>query len=327
MKYREFGSTGLKISEIVFGAGAVGGLVFRPERSTRLEAVRRALELGINWIDTAPSYGDGQSEENLGWILKELDAGPYVSTKVRIGPEHVGDIPGEIQRSMDLSLRRLQRESVDLIQLHTAVTGARGDFRGSVTLDDVLGQGGVVAGFERLREQGLARHFGFTAFGETDCLHRMITSGRFQSVQAYYNLLNPSAGHAVPAGFAAHDYRDLIGLAAANGVGVLNIRVLAAGAIVGQAPAGPAAGLSPGSGADEDMRRGARLRDALGSEEGTVAQTAIRFGLMNSGVSGVLVGFSEVGHVDESVAAVDMGPLSGATMARVDALYASDFGS
>ena len=130
MKYRDFGSTGLKISVIVFGAGAVGGLVFRPERSTRLEAVRRALDLGINWIDTAPSYGDGQSEENLGWILNELDADPYLSTKVRVGPEHVGDIPGEIQRSMEVSLGRLQRERVDLIQLHTAVTGARGDFRG-----------------------------------------------------------------------------------------------------------------------------------------------------------------------------------------------------
>ena len=325
MKYRDFGSTGLKISVIVFGAGAVGGLVFRPERSTRLEAVRRALDLGINWIDTAPSYGDGQSEENLGWILNELDADPYLSTKVRVGPEHVGDIPGEIQRSMEVSLGRLQRERVDLIQLHTAVTGARGDFRGSIALGDVLGDGGVVDGFERLREQGLARHFGFTAFGDTDYLRRMITSGRFQSMQAYYNLLNPSAGRAVPAGFAAHDYRDLIGLAAANGVGVLNIRVLAAGAIVGQAPPGPAAGLSPGSGADEDLRRGARLRDALESEQGTIAQAAIRFGLMNPSVSGVLVGFSEVGHVDEAVAAVDLGPLSGDTLDQVDALYASDF--
>ncbi len=92
MKYRNFGSTGLQISEIVFGAGAQGGLVFRGEKETRLEAVRRALNCGINWVDTAAQYGDGQSEENLGWILKELGANPYFSTKVRISPEHVGDI-------------------------------------------------------------------------------------------------------------------------------------------------------------------------------------------------------------------------------------------
>ena len=163
MKYRDLGSTGLKISEIVFGAGAVGGLVFRSERDTRLEAVRKALDYGINWIDTAPSYGDGQSEENLGWILKEVDANPYLSTKVRIGPEHAGDIPGEIERSMEISLKRLKRDSVDLIQLHTAVTSTRGAFRGSISLDDVLGDKGVLSGFERLREQGVASLFGFTA--------------------------------------------------------------------------------------------------------------------------------------------------------------------
>ena len=96
MKYRKLGSTGIDISELVFGAGAVGGIVFQPDHETQLEAVRRALNAGVNWIDTAPSYGNGQSEENLGWILKEVDSDPHISTKVRIGAEHLGDIPGEI---------------------------------------------------------------------------------------------------------------------------------------------------------------------------------------------------------------------------------------
>ena len=325
MRYRELGSTGLNISEIVFGAGGVGGLVFRPDRPTRLEAVRRTLDHGINWIDTAPSYGDGQSEENLGWILKELGASPYLSTKVRIGPEHSGDIPGEIERSMDESLRRLQRDSVDLIQLHTAVTRTRGAFRGSISVDDVLGDNSVVTGFERLRSRGLANLFGFTGFGETDCLHELITSGHFQTVQAYHNLLNPSAGRKVPSGFSAHDYGNLIGLAAENGVGVLNIRVLAAGAIVGQEPTGPGAGLSPGSDASADMQRGTRVREELGDEAGSMAQTAIRFALVNPGISGVLVGFSAPEHIDEAVAAVDMGPLPDGVMQRLDELYATDF--
>ncbi|MCH7801413.1 MAG: aldo/keto reductase [Chloroflexi bacterium] len=327
MKYRQFGSTGIEISEIVFGAGAVGGVVFQTDRDTRIEAVRRGLDFGINWIDTAASYGDGQSEENLGWILKELDADPYLSTKVRIGPEHVGDIPGEIQRSMEASLQRLQRERVNLIQLHTAVTNERGTMRGSISLDDILGDDGVVAGFERLKEQGLCDLFGFTGFGDTDCIHQMIESGHFDSVQTYHNLLNPSAGRAVPEGFSAHDYGNMIGLAQERGVGILNIRVLAAGAVAGIQNTGPAAGLSPGSSGEADFVRAQKVNAALGDQGGTPAQTAIRFALMNPGISGVLVGFGQLDHIDEAVAAVDMGPLSDDVMQKLDVLYNSDFGN
>ena len=325
MKYRKFGSTGLEISEIVFGAGAVGGLVFRPEREMRLEAVRKALDYGINWIDTAPSYGDGQSEENLGWILKELGSRPYLSTKVSIRPEHVDDISGEIDRSIEASLKRLQIDSVDVIQLHTHVTRIAGPHRNSISIDNVLGDNGVLAGFERLRERGLVRFFGFTGLGETDCLHELITSGRFQSVQAYHNLLNPSAARFVPDGFYAQDYENLIGLAAQHRVGVLNIRVMAAGAIAGQEPpGGPNAGLSPGSTASADMERAAKVREALDQEAGSMAQTAVRFALMSPGVSGVLVGFSQLEHIDEAVAAVDMGPLSDSATKTLGDIYTSD---
>ena len=323
MKYRDFGNSGIKISEIVFGAGAQGGIVFRPDRQTRLEAVRRALDYGINWIDTAAQYGNGQSEENLGWILKELGATPYLSTKVRIELEHVGDIPGEIAQSAEASLKRLQRDSVDLMYLHSTVTRERGTFRGSISLEDVLGDRGVVSGFEELRRRGVARLFGFTGFGDTDCLHQMITSGYFQAVQAYYNLLNPSAGLPVAENFSAHNYQDLIGLAARHGVGVHNIRVLAAGAVVGKEPSGSV--LSPGSSGSEDIARMQKIREVLANEPGTLAQTAIRFGLMNPGVSAVLVGFSELEHIDEAVAAADMGPLPDDVMRRLKEIYQTDF--
>lgn len=323
MKYRDFGKSGIKISEIVFGAGAQGGIVFRPDRQTRLEAVRRALDYGINWIDTAAQYGSGQSEENLGWILKELGATPYLSTKVRIELEHVDDIPGEIARSAEASLKRLQRDSIDLMYLHSTVTRERGTFRGSISLEDVLGDRGVVAGFEDLHRRGIARLFGFTGFGDTDCLHQMITSGHFQAIQAYYNLLNPSAGLPVAENFSAHNYRDLIGLAARHGVGVHNIRVLAAGAVVGKEPSGTV--LSPGSSGTEDMARMQKIREVLANEPGTLAQTAVRFGLMNPGVSAVLVGFSELEHIDESVAAADMGPLPDEVMRQLKEIYQTDF--
>jgi L-galactose dehydrogenase/L-glyceraldehyde 3-phosphate reductase len=323
MKFRDFGNSGIKISEIVFGAGAQGGIVFRPDRQTRLEAVRRALDYGINWIDTAAQYGNGESEDNLGWILKELGVSPFLSTKVRIELQHVDDIPGEIARSAEASLKRLQRDSVDLMYLHSTVTRERGTFRGSISLDDVLGDRGVVAGLENLRRRGLARLFGFTGFGDTGCLHQMITSGHFQAVQAYYNLLNPSAGRSVAENFSAHDYKDLIGLAAQHSVGVHNIRVLAAGAVVGQEPSGGV--LSPGSSGREDIARMQKIKEVLASEPGSTAQSAIRFGLMNPGVSGVLVGFSKLEHIDEAVAAVDMGPLPERVMRKLDGIYQTDF--
>ena len=228
---------------------------------------------------------------------------------------------------MEASLKRLRRESVDLIQLHTAVTQAQGAQPGSISLDNVLGDGGVVVGFERLREQGLVRFLGFSGFGETKPLHSLVTSGHFDAVQAYYNLLNPSAGRIVPTGFSAHDYRDLIGFAAANGVGVLNIRVLAAGAIVISEPPDAGEGISPGSSAAADFERTSLVREALGDEAGSMAQTAVRFGLTNPGVSGVLVGFSQVEHIDEAVAASDLGSLTPSVMRKLDALYESDFGA
>lgn len=325
MKYRDFGNTGLKISEIVFGAGAQGGIVFRPDRPTRLESARRALEYGINWIDTAAQYGNGESEENLGWILKELGATPTISTKVRIDLEHVNDIPGEIERSVQASLQRLQMDSVDVLSLHSTVTKERGGFRESISIDDVLGPNGVVEGFRRLKDQGLSRFFGFTGFGDTDCLHQMITSGNFQAVQAYYNLLNPSAGRTVPSGFSAHDYRNLIDLAHQHGVGVHCIRILAAGAVAGTEPSGRV--LSPGSAGQEDLARMEQVKQIIAhNESGTIVQAAIRFGLMNPGVSGVLVGFGQMEHIEEAVAADDMGPLADSTMQQLDQLYRSDFG-
>lgn len=324
MKVRPLGNTGLEISELVFGAGAVGGVVFKPERSTRIEAVRRALAGGVNWIDTAPSYGNGKSEENLGWILEELAASPYLSTKVRIDPEHSGDIEGEVRRSLEASLKRLRRDRIELIQLHSRIVSSEPG-RGAVTVDQAMGSRGVADAFDRLKAEGVIRFSGITGLGDPDALLRVVESGRFQTVQAYHNLLNPSAGTSVPSGFGALDYRNLIGVAHRRGMGVMNIRVLAAGTIAGkEAPAGMGP-ISPGSEPEKDRARAAAVARALEGESGTMAQKAIRFALTNTGVSGVLVGFSEPGHVDEALAAVESGPLSDSSMERLRALWLTGF--
>lgn len=324
MELRPLGNTGLEISSIVFGAGAVGGGVFRGEESQRLETVLRAREHGINWIDTAPSYGDGQSEENLGWILEELGWRPNLSTKVRLSVEEMSDIPSAVRRSMEASLDRLGQEAVQLIQLHNPILPERDPQRGAVGIEDVLGPGGIADAFDDLREEGFAWFSGFTALGDVDVLHRLVESGRFQTIQAYHNLLNPSMTREMPEAFSSLDYRGLAVSAASRGMGVLNIRVLAAGVLGGQEPRGSHE-MSPGSPPQLDAERATLVDAALAGEPGTPAQRAIRFGVGQPGISGVLVGFANREQVDEAAGAAELPPLSAEAIGRLEALYESDF--
>jgi aryl-alcohol dehydrogenase-like predicted oxidoreductase len=330
VNFRALGNTGFRVSEIVFGAGAVGGVVFKAERDVRLEAVRRAIAGGVNWIDTAPSYGDGQSEENLGWILKEVRPAPHLSTKVRIDMTHAGNVEREVRRSMELSLRRLGRSSVDLVQLHTRIVDgprlADGTAaRTGIDVDLVLGKGGVADSLDMLRAEGVTRLTGITGLGDTTALHRVVSSGRFNTVQVYHNVLNPSAGRKMAPGFRSQDYADLIGAANRAGMGVFNIRVLAAGIVAGRQPPPAGGPISPGSDHDSDRRRAAAVDRALSSEPGTPAQRAIRFALADPRISGVLVGFSTLEQVDEALAASGMGPLPARAIARLQPLWESDF--
>src|SRR4051794_92699 len=158
MKHRTFGRTGIEVSEVIFGAGAVGGILIHKDDTTKREAIRRAFAGGINWVDTAAAYGNGKSEEALGWLLPEAGANPYLSTKFGLNVANLGDIPAQIEQSLTASLARLKRSSVDLLQLHNRIGATPG---GRVmTVEQILGKNGVAEGLERLREKGLIRHMG-----------------------------------------------------------------------------------------------------------------------------------------------------------------------
>ncbi len=324
MEYRPLGRIGINVSQIGFGCGNVGGLMIRGEHGQQVEAVARAMELGINYFDTAPSYGDGQSEINLGRVLKELSANVYVGTKFRVGTREPGRIKGNVIASAEASLRRLQREQVDLMQLHNPVSStAQG---GSVTPEDVLGE--VVGALTELRQQGKIRFCGMTAVGDTGDLQRVIDSGALDTIQSVYNLVNPSAGVAVPSGFDMPDYEDLIGKASGNDMGVLVIRVLAAGALSGEANRHPVAvpSVAPiGSGRDygDDQARGSRF--AFLQQEGYVSslvEASLRFALGNSGVGSVLVGYSSLEHLEQAVEFASRGPLPPDARARLPEVWA-----
>ena len=326
MKFRRFGRSGLQVSEIVFGGGYVGGIVILADDATRRRALRRALDAGINWIDTAPLYGQGRSEEALGWLLAEVPEKPYLSTKVRLDLAKLDDIPGAVERSVHESLRRLKRDSVDLLQLHNAIGARTGSGTlGAVGIDDVLRAGGVADALERMRAQGLTRLVGLTALGEAPAIVRAIESGRFDSAQVYYNLLNPSAAREMPAGWSGHDFAGVCAACKAQGVAMMGIRVFASGVLATDERHGREIALTEDSALEVETQRAHAALAALGPGHGTRAQTALRFALANPQFACFVVGLGEPSHLDEVIEAEAKGPLAREVIARLDAVYAKGF--
>lgn len=329
MRYRVVGSTGVKISEIGFGCGNNAVLMVKAPYEQQVQVVRRALDAGITFFDTAFAYGLGKSEENLGRVLKEIGADPVISTKIRLEADCVSDIKAATIHAVEAGLERLGRERVDFVQLHTRVTSARGaGQRFSLSPADVLGPGGVIAGFKAMRDRGKVGFFGFSGLGDSAALHELVDSGEFHGFQCYYNLLNPSSGQPVPKNFSAQDYGLIMERAAAKGMGAFIIRVLAAGALTADPSAGGGGSgntLSPGSDYPSDLERTEKVKAALGVAGQQLTQAAIRFGLLHRTTAAVLVGFSNPGHVDDAVACSEMAPLAETEMTNLRRLWARDF--
>ena len=330
MQFRTVGRTGMRVSEIGFGCGNNAVLMVKASYGEQLKAVRHALEAGINFFDTAFAYGSGKSEENLGRILNDLGADPVISTKIRLEADALSDVKAATIRAVEAGLQRLHRNRVEFIQLHTRVTLERGaGKRFSLTPGNVLGPNGVIDGFKTMRDRDKVGHFGFSGLGDPKALHELVESGEFHGFQAYYNLLNPSAGQPVPSGFSALDYGQIIDRAAAKGMGAFVIRILAAGALTADSSAGGGSSsepLSPGSDYALDLERADKVKAALRVDGKNLTQAAIRFGLMNPKVSTVLVGFSNTTHIDEAVACSGAPGLPDEQMAKIRNLWETDFG-
>ena len=109
IKLRQLGQTGLEVSEIGFGAGIVAGLFVRGDPQSQIRAFKRAVKLGVNHFDTAPLYGDGKSELNLGKVMDGAPGDFVVGTKIEYFDEHFGDIISRTYESIEGSLKRLGR--------------------------------------------------------------------------------------------------------------------------------------------------------------------------------------------------------------------------
>ena len=323
MELRVFGRTGMKLSVLGFGCGAVGGLMVRGDPADQERTVARAIDSGINYFDTAVQYGNGESEKNLGRILEKLKpANIAVGTKVRIPPAEYGRIADNITKSIEASLSRLRLDHVDIFHLHNPITTNEGGT--ALSVRQVLGE--VVPVFDHLRQQGKTRFLGITAVGDTTALQEAIDSRAFDSAQVVYNMLNPSAAEALPPNYPAQDYGRLFDHAQKAGVGVVGIRVLAGGALSGSAERHPIASPPPepiGSALnyDADIDRARRLMPLV--KEGFAAgltEAATRFAISHPAMGTILVGMATPQQFEDALAAVLKGPLPAAALERLSRL-------
>jgi aryl-alcohol dehydrogenase-like predicted oxidoreductase len=214
-------------------------------------------------------------------------------------------------------------DSVDLFQLHNLIhTERRGTAVGAA---DVLEQ--VVPALDRLKQAGKIRFYGITALGDTEALHRVIGSGKLNSAQSVLNLLNPSSGRAVPAGYPAQNFGEIANAAQRNGTGIIVIRVAAAGALSGTMERHPVAvpevdPIASGPDYAADVKRSAAFAPLV--KEGhakDLVEASLRFAASIPSVSTILLGYSSLDHLESAAAAINRGPLPAAALKQLETIW------
>jgi aryl-alcohol dehydrogenase-like predicted oxidoreductase len=307
---RPLGSTGLAIPVIAFGAGPVSALMTDPAaRDRQLATIQQALALGVDWFDTAATYGNGASETSLGSALRELGAGKTVriGTKVRLAVEQLGDIPGAVRASVEGSLRRLGVNSVALLQLHNAITRQLDDQPTSITPDDVLKPGGVLDAFRQLQRAGLVQHFGLTGLGDAESLAEVQPAEAWATMQVNLNLCDSRAD-------VAEARLERAAFAPAH----LAIRVFAGGALAGKPPSAHTltTRFFPLAGYERDLRRAEAMRSLLPPNL-SLPEAALRFAVHDARVTSAIIGFGSPEEVAAAARWAANGPLPDELVAKL----------
>jgi aryl-alcohol dehydrogenase-like predicted oxidoreductase len=312
MRQRSFGKLGMA-SALTLGGGGLGQVWGPTTREECVATVREAVESGINVLDLAPSYGNGEAESVIGAAFDGvLPAGVRVTTKCRVGatpPEQMYDL---LSTSLAGSLERMKLERVDVMFLHNAVTlGEEGGDR----LTSVATVAEAVApAFERLVAEGRVGHWGLTGISRADALIHLLTNGpRPDYIQCIANLLG-SAGGLLPRSGPGRP-RDIIAAANTNGAAVMGIRAVQAGALT-DAIDRP---LPEGHPELEDYARAAPFRAVAADVGHSAAYLAHCYALSMEGVSTVVLGVKNREELRECIAAADAAPMDAALMARIDA--------
>ena len=285
MKTRRLGRTNLTVSEIGMGGAWLLGRRSDLPVEHGVQTIRRALDLGITYLDTAECYIGGRSEEVFGAALKGFEGEYTIATKCghRVGSGAPRSAPFDwtrqtILESLDVSLSRLGRKSVDAFQLHTPE---------EPSFDAIFGPGGALEGLREARERGLIRFLGITG-RNLEFLTRCVESDAFDTLIVFqrFDLLEQSA----VALFRAAQSHD---------VGVILGSPLRLG-LFGSAREELLARCS-----DEDRAQVAALDALLADEPGGVTGSAIRFALSHEAVSVVLSGAASPAEIESAVSASD----------------------
>lgn len=321
MEYAQLGRTGLTVSRAGFGGGGIGQVWGSTDEQEAIAAVHRALDLGITFFDVAPSYGDGKAEEALGKALAGRAEPVVVATKVRLRANEMDDVAGAVQRSVETSLRRLRRDSVDVLHVHNRFTEGRGEAADSLSGDDVLGP--VLDAYQSVRQAGKTRFIGLSAMDHhVPTMRRIIASNEYDTVLAYYNLLNWTAQDPPPPGADLFDNGQIIPQARSLNMGVIGIRSHAAGALTDalDRPPRPNDPLM-----HKDLASAGKLGFLLQGTIRTLSQAAMVFSLMNPDIHTTVPGVKNRAEAEEIAGCVDLGLIPPEHLSRLRELYENDF--
>lgn len=331
MRYRPLGRTGLEVSHVGFGGAGVGHAWGRTSDAECVRAVRRAVELGINFFDTSPMYGAGRSEENIGAGLAGQRDRVMIATKVRLNDEsELKDIARSVRRSVAQSLARLRTDRIDVLQIHHQIGAERGRYLAvaappryalRLTGADCLA---FAEAAQPLVEAGTVGFLGITAWdGDGAVVRQVMASGAFDTAQVLYNLVNQSAETRPPAGFDDVDQGQVLEAAREHAIGVIGIRSHAAGALVETLDRD----VAPGCDVARDHARARRLGFLSAAPAGTLQAAALRFCLDHPSIATVCPGVKSVAEVEESVRVAGSGPISQEDRDRLTELYEIQFAS
>lgn len=314
MRKRHFGSLG-PVSALTLGGGGIGQVWGATTREESVATVIEAVDAGIDFLDVAPGYGNGEAELVVGEAFNgRLPQSVRVSTKCRLGSPAPGDVPGLLETSLNESLARMKLDYVDLFFLHNMIIpdDAADVLQG--TPRSLFIQA-VRPALEALRERGRIGAWGVTGIGVPDAVIETLEEDPPPAaVQAITNLLDS------PGALKRYDAparpRDIIAAAAARGVGVMGIRAVQAGALTDAFDRE-----LPEDHPDmADYRRSGSFRDLARELGESPASMAHRYALSMDGVSTVVLGVKNRRELRECVDAEAKGPLSTELVARIDAL-------
>ena len=324
MKKNRLGRTELKVSQIVLGGGWVGGLFIDPDLGVMEKALVKAINAGINWIDTAESYSKGQSEKNIGLLLSSIkNNNIYISSKARLEPISSETIFSQLDRKIDESLERLNRSYIDLYQLHNRIekVGTNEHF----SAREITQRKGVLDSMEKLKSEGRIKNIGITALGNLEPIKEVISTNGFDTAQVYYNLLNPSSAFKKKDQWDDHDFSGIVDQCLKYDMGIMCIRIFAAGYLATDIRHGREISVTQGISETEQKRRIEKLFELLKNEQGERAQLALRYGLSNQSLSCIVTGLSKIEHLDQIIEAESLGPLDEGIIEKINFLHKSNF--